>query len=333
MRTKKATVPIGRLPSSTIFPPMPTTRAVVPSAALDHGQVPGLHEHRPHVRPVERVVPTLEAPDLHVLATVGLDDPDPADALLERRQREADAVADGEVRPVGVALELDRREHHDRHRDQADEQQLPGDDAEEHHRPDDEQQRGEQLEEALLHQLLERVHVGGHAADDDARLLPVVEGHRQPQEVVEHPRAQVAQEALAGLADEQHLGPGRGVGDDRHDDVGGHGCVEHVDPSGHDPPVDAHLEQVRAGEHGERRHDHARPGPAHLPLVGVQHLPGAAQHLAGLAAIELVVLVHRGHGHHGAATSSAPALAPTSPTRAAWRACSSAAAAEASTSR
>ena len=62
---------------------------------------------------------------------------------------------------------------------------------------------------------------------DHAGLLAVVERHRQPLQVVEHPDAQVAEEALADAAD-QHA-PGRGTtkyADDGDDDVAGDREVE-----------------------------------------------------------------------------------------------------------
>ena len=50
-------------------------------------------------------------------------------------------------------------------------------------------------------------------------LLAVVEGHRQPLQVVEHADAQVAQEGLAEAADQLHLGPVGDVGEGGHDHV------------------------------------------------------------------------------------------------------------------
>ena len=65
-----------------------------------------------------------EAVDLTVLAAVGLDDPHPGDALLEGDSM-ADPVPDRQVGGVGVALELDAGQDHERQRDEADQQQLP----------------------------------------------------------------------------------------------------------------------------------------------------------------------------------------------------------------
>ena len=80
-----------------------------------------------------RWLPVLEALRLDVLAAEGLDDPDAGDALLELRQRVADAVAHVEVGLVRVALELDARQHDERHADQAEQEQLPRHDAEHEH--------------------------------------------------------------------------------------------------------------------------------------------------------------------------------------------------------
>ena len=76
--------------------------------------------------------------------------------------------------------------------------QLPRHD-DQHDQREHEQQRvhGEH-HEAHLHELGQRVDVGGHARHEHARLLAVVERHRQPLQVVEHAGAQVAEEALAG---------------------------------------------------------------------------------------------------------------------------------------
>ena len=147
------------------------------------------------MRVVQRAVPGAEAVGLHALAAERLDDPHPGDALLQRGQHHADAVAHREVGPVRVALELDARQHHERDRDEADEQELPA------HR-----RRSTTTESTIsspfdrnwssphLDELLQRVDVRGHAGHDHAGLLAVVVRHRQLLEVVEHPEAEVAQE-------------------------------------------------------------------------------------------------------------------------------------------
>ena len=86
-------------------------------------------------------------------------------------------------------------------------------DAEHEHGHHEQDPVAHEHEQAHLHELLQRVHVAGHARHDHAGLLAVVERHRQPLEVVEHAEAQVAQERLADAADQLHLEAEGDVGD------------------------------------------------------------------------------------------------------------------------
>ena len=83
---------------------------------LDDRQVPGRDLHGAHVGVEQAPVAELEAGRLDVLAPERLDDADAGDALLQLRQRVADAVAHVEVGRVGLALEADAGQHHERAR-------------------------------------------------------------------------------------------------------------------------------------------------------------------------------------------------------------------------
>ena len=129
----------------------------------------------------------------------------PAMPFLQLGQRGADAVADVEVGLVRVALELHAGDEHGRQADEAEEQQLPRHGGEHEHRHGQQEPVADEHQQAHLHELLQRVDVARHAGHDHARLLAVVERHRQALQVVEHADAQVPQERLADAADEPHL--------------------------------------------------------------------------------------------------------------------------------
>ena len=136
---------------------------------LDHREVPGRDLHRAHVGVEEAAVAALEAGGLDVLPAERLHDADAGDALLELRERVADAVAHVEVGGVRVALELDAGQHHERHADEAEQQELPRHDGEHDHRHHEEEAVADEHQQAHLHELLERVHVARHPGDDDRR--------------------------------------------------------------------------------------------------------------------------------------------------------------------
>ena len=126
---------------------------------LDEREVPHRDAHRLHVRVVERAVALGESVTHCLLTPERLDDAHAGDALLERREVVADAITDGEVRLVGVALELDRRDRHDRHRDEAHQRELPRHHHEQRERDRQEQAVRDELQQSELHQLGHRVDV------------------------------------------------------------------------------------------------------------------------------------------------------------------------------
>src|SRR5687767_10773227 len=169
--TKKVTVPTVRSPVWTHQPPTPTAVAVVSWPAcspppspwewavggqagqLDDRQVPGRDLHRAHVGVEEAPAAPLEPGGLHVLATEGLDDAHPGDALLEVGQGGADAVPHLEVGGVGVALELDAGEDDRGQADEAEQEQLPRDDGQHHHGDGEQQGVADEHEQPHLHEL------------------------------------------------------------------------------------------------------------------------------------------------------------------------------------
>jgi hypothetical protein len=121
-----------------------------------------------------------------------LDDPHPRQALLEGREVLADAVAHQEIRLVRRSPEPAARDHDRGHDDERAERELPA------HQEDHDDGAGEQQavlhehDQAHLHELLERLDVGGHAGDELAGLLALEEVHPQRHQVPEHVRTQVA---------------------------------------------------------------------------------------------------------------------------------------------
>ncbi len=304
---------------------------------LDHRQVPGLDPHRTHVGPVQAPVAALEAIGLDALPGVGLDDPHPGQPLLEVGQHEADAIPHGQVGGVGVTLELDAGQHHERQRDGDDEQEGRRRHRQQAQGDHDQQHARHELQEAELHQLLESVDVGGHPADDDARLLPVVEGHRQAEQVAEDPGAHVAQEALADAGDEDDLGAVDEEADQRHHDVEHHHPVEGVAVAGLDAVVDARPHEERPGHRGQGVGDDEGEGQVQLPAVGAQAPRRPPEHLARSTPIEAVLLADAGVDDHdgpptdptASPSTASPSTASASPSPAS----DSAIAAAASTSR
>src|SRR5699024_2617574 len=105
------------------------------------------------------------------------------------------------------------------------------------------QQRLDELQDPDLHQLLKRIDIGGHPRYQDTGLLTVVEGHRQPQQVLEDTLPQIAKETLADPADVENLITGGDVADQRDDDVHHHGDVEGAAIAGGDPLVDTSADE------------------------------------------------------------------------------------------
>jgi hypothetical protein len=253
---------------------------------LDDRHVPGTDPVRPLVGREQRAVLDREPLALDVFPGEGLDDAHPGEALLQRRQHRADPVPDRQVRLARVALELHAGHDHERHRDQADEDELPRQPDQQDHGEDEEQPVGQEHQQALLHQLGQRVDVRGHPGDDHAGLLAVVEGHRERLEVVEHPDAQVPQERLAEPGDEQDL-PAReqerGEGDD---DVGADGEVQGAGVTGPQAVVDAVADEGRPGDDGGGPPDHHERGQEQAQALRAQQLPRAADHVGGGVPVE-----------------------------------------------
>jgi hypothetical protein len=126
---------------------------------LDDGEVAGREFDGAHLGVELRLVLLGEAPLLHVLAPEGLDHAYAGQPLLQGGQRLADAVAHREVGLVRRSLEAHARDDHDGQADHAKhgEHRRHGD--EHDHGQHDEEGVGDELHEALLHELLEGVDV------------------------------------------------------------------------------------------------------------------------------------------------------------------------------
>ena len=168
---------------------------------------PDVHEGRApprvHLRLAARVV-ALERP---LLAPERLHDADAGEPFLQRRQRLGDAVADRVVRAARAVVEAPARRDEDRQRDQRDQRELRRQEREHDDREHDLQRAAGDLDERLPHELVERLHVGRQARDEDARALLLEEAERQSLQLVEGRAAQRVQEPLAGPRGQEDLRP------------------------------------------------------------------------------------------------------------------------------
>ncbi len=305
---------------------------------LDDGQEPARDPHRVHVLVVEAAVAPREPLDLGVLPAEGLDDPHPADALLQRGEREPDPVAHHQEGPVRVLLELVGGEGHEGQRDRTEQQELPRHDGEHDDRDHEEHDVREDQDHPLLDEVLHRVDVRRHARHDHAGGLTVVEGHREAQHVVEHPNPQIAQERFAHQAHRTDLGTLDPPSERRHQRVDRHEDVEGATVVVGDAAVDRHLDQERAAQDRQRvdRHEHDRRHDA-LAVRTQQRreLPGHPARVREGVALLLSgrVLDRRRLGRRPGAAASGVAHDGASPLVAIVAACCSSACAAASTAR
>ena len=126
-----------------------------------------------------------------------LDHPHAGQALLQRGEGASHAVAHAEVRTARRAPVEDRRDHEYRAEQEDDQRELPAQQQHGDQRADHEDAAHHEHRQALADEVLQRLHVGGHARDEQPGPRAVEETHRHAHDVVEHALAQVEQERLA----------------------------------------------------------------------------------------------------------------------------------------
>ena len=160
---------------------------------------------------VLRVVGVAETAAERVLLVECLHDAYAGHPLLERRERAAHTVTQLHVCPVRLAAEPARRLYQHRDDEQHTQRELPAHDDHHHDRADQDEDVHDEHREALRHELLERVDVGGHARDERTGAVTVVEVQGEMHQMLEHALAEIAEESLTDAGDAQDGEPAEHV--------------------------------------------------------------------------------------------------------------------------
>ena len=231
-------------------------------------------------------------------------DPDAGERLLEvgRNQRDLlprEPVGTGGSDPEGHAANQQHREHRER------DKREPGvEEEEDDGRAYEGERRGEERDDSVRDELVERLDVVGQPGDQHPRLVARVEPDRQRLKVGEDARAKVLQRALADPAHQVGLGIGggpvdRGCADERHKDP-----RERARVARSDAVVDRATGQVRRRERGggseHERHEHQD----HPAAVG----PKQREQLAELARAPALAAKDLPETPHSPATSRSTGL-------------------------
>jgi hypothetical protein len=185
------------------------------------------------------------------LAPERLDGADAAERLGEVHDQRGDRLAGAPVGRRRVPLEPARDDEQHREGEQRHPAQQGIQDDEHDADRHDAEQRREQVVQALVEQLLERLHVAGQPADRAPGGVALVEGQRQPLHVREHPPAQFEQHGLpdpprpADEGEPQH-GVQRRRGHHRAGDADQRPGV--AVPERGDRDVDAEADEERPGQ-------------------------------------------------------------------------------------
>ena len=229
-------------------------------------------------------------------------------AFLQRGERVADPVAQHEIGPVRLASEPHRRLHDEWGDHERDQGELP---AQRHHhdqRTGEDQGVDDEHRQALAHQLLQRLDVGGHAGHEHAGAVAVEELHRQLLGVAEDLVAQIAQEPLTDATDERDRRPAGQIGTDGGQHVQHRSEVEGGRVARAHPLVDAEPDDRRTRQDQCRlHHDHHRHDGDDA-TVGAEPAPRAPGHPATLVGGELLL----GGRHHPHQAPPPVWLAPSS---------------------
>ena len=165
--------------------------------------------------------------------------------------------------------------------------------------------RRHELQHTPLHELGQRLDVGGHPRHQHARLVAVEEGQRLALDVIEHADPQDPQETLTGAVDEDVLLAPAEVGDDRDDDVEHDGEIEGAGVALADPGVDAVPHEQRPTDRGRGRYGDEHQRGHHGATEGRCHLRRPPQHRPRLGALETFLVTDcGGHPEHQSAPAS-----------------------------
>ena len=184
-------------------------------------------------------------------------DPHPAEALLQVGGDRRDPLSRFAVGAVGDDPEDDAGGGDQREGDEGDQGQLDVEDEQDDDDADQGQDAGEHRHDAVGDELVERLDVVGHAADQHPGAAPGEEADRHRLKVDEDALAQVLERAGPDPADQVGLQVGGGRVEDRDDEEGDDDQVERGDVAGLDPGVDRLAGQVGGSEAGAGRNQQA----------------------------------------------------------------------------
>jgi hypothetical protein len=214
------------------------------------------------------VVDLTEGALVRGLARERLDDAYAGDVLRQGRGDEPEALAHGAVGSRRDEAEERRRDRHEREDGERGERELPVEREEDGGRADEDEAVLEEARDPVRDELVQRLHVVGQAADDDAGAVPLVEAEREALEMPEEHVAQVGEDPLAGPAREVGLRRARRpVEDAGHEEGGDHDDERAVVLLAH-AVIERELGQVRGCERGDRRREERDHGERRAELVG-----------------------------------------------------------------
>ena len=278
---------------------------------LDAREVGRVELDRRPVGSAVLVVECFELGDVAPLLAEGADDPD-------ARQRLLQVAGDGRDllprQPVGVGggdAEGQRAEAEDGQGDEGQQGQVEVQDEQDDHDPQQGQARLDERGQAVLDELVERLDVVGHPADEHAGAIARVEAHRQRLQVGEQLEPQVLERALTHPADEVGLGVGGDAVDDRGDEEDDHDPVKRRRVVAADALVDGQLGQRGGGQCRRGGRDQRDEHRHHPPPIRSQDLGQPAQLAtapAGLLQASAQLGAAGGDGAHRPATSDSIGL-------------------------
>ena len=227
-------------------------------------------EHRLQVRVA---VPGVHGAELLAVAALAVEHLDRAHAgqvLVQERVHARQPGPDVAERGAHADAEDQRHDHDERQHREGDQQQLDVELAHREHDADQREQVAEDRHHAGGRELVERVHVVGHARHEPADRVPVVEAHRQALEVAEQCQPQVQHHVLADALDDLVVDPSDREPDGERREVEHRHQVQVCEILVADAVVDRLLGEVGARELDQGVEQHEHRGERHLRLVGLQ---------------------------------------------------------------
>ncbi len=290
----------------------------------DEREVDAVQHDRLHVR-----LPVVERNRAEVLrrallAYERLHHPHAGDVLGERGRHEAEPLAHRRVGPGGARAEERARQDHERDHDEGRE----GEPRVEHDQEEGcaaEQQRALcERRDAVGDELVDRLDVVGHPADQDTGPVPLVEAERKLLQVAEELLAEVGQDPLPDPAGHVRLDVGHAPVREREEDEQGHEKREIGPRLAVDRVVEGVLCEERRGQRGRRRCQEREDRQEGAEAVRLREPPEDAEPATGRVPGPVLDVCSRAPRDHGAdlvdahyATSSMSALASTASAN--WR--------------